>query len=80
MGCMQRLVKIHLLPLTLWMELQDTLLFLTLLKNPPDNFNLFDYMLVLTPTQHVLPQPTNLLPHPHVSLGQTQPDISFFIG
>ena len=44
MGYKQRLVKIHILPLTLWMELQDILLFITLLKNPPDNFNLFDYV------------------------------------
>ena len=44
MGYKQRLVKIHILPLTLWMELQDILLFLTLLKNPPDNFNLLDYV------------------------------------
>ena len=41
MGYKQIVVSIHMLPLTLWMELQDILRLLTLVKDPPDNFNLF---------------------------------------
>ena len=39
-----RLISINLLPLTLWMEMQDILFLLGLLKNPPDNFNLSEYI------------------------------------
>ena len=39
-----RLISLNLLPLTLWMELQDILFFLELLKNPPDNFNVLKYV------------------------------------
>ena len=49
---MQRLVKSHVQPLTLWMELQDILPFLTLLKNSPDNFNLCDYVCFNTNSTH----------------------------
>ena len=79
MGYKERLVKIHILPLTLWMEIQDILLFIILLKNPPDNFNLFDYVSYST-ISHVLPQATNLFPHPYVSPGWTQPGISTSVG
>ena len=44
MGYKERFVKIHILPLTLWMELQAILLFNNVLKNHPDNFNLFDFV------------------------------------
>ena len=40
----QRLLKLNLLPLTLWLELQDVLLFLHLIKFPPDNYNLSDFV------------------------------------
>ena len=39
-----RLISINLLPITLWLELQDILLFLNLLKNPPDSFDLFEHI------------------------------------
>ena len=48
-----RLVSLNLLPLTLWMELQDILLFLELTKNPPDNFDVFKYVcFIKTSTRH----------------------------
>ena len=39
------------LPLSLWMELQDILFFLSLLKNLPDNFDICEYVLFpISPT------------------------------
>lgn len=46
-----RLTVIKILPLSLWMELQDVLFFLALLKNPPDNFILSKYVLYTAPTR-----------------------------
>ena len=40
----QRLIELNLLPLTLWLELQVVLLFLHLIKFPPDNYNLSDFV------------------------------------
>ena len=40
----QRLLNSNLLPLTLWFELQDVLLFLHLVKFPPNNYNLSDFV------------------------------------
>ena len=37
-------MSLYLLPLTLWMELQDILLFLELLKNAPENFDVSEYV------------------------------------
>ena len=59
MGCKERLVGIHMFPLTMWMELQDILPFLTLLKNAPDNFNLYEYVCLKTNPMH--PSSTNKL-------------------
>ena len=39
-----RLISMDLLPLTLWMEMQDVFLLLGLLKYPPDNFDLSQYI------------------------------------
>ena len=59
---------------TLWIELQNSVLFLTLLKHPPDSFNLFDYVCFnnnsarsfstnkLVPTSSCIPQ-LNLTRH-----------------
>ena len=40
----QRLLELNLLPLTLWFELQNVLLFRHLVKFPPDNYNLSDFV------------------------------------
>ena len=40
----QRLVKLHLLPLTLWLEVQDIMFFISLVQSPPDNFNLSNFI------------------------------------
>ena len=37
-----RLMNLHLLPITLFLEMQDILFFIKLLKFPPDNFFLSD--------------------------------------
>ena len=39
-----RLANLSLLPLTLWLESLDVLLLIKLLKNPPDNFNIKEYI------------------------------------
>ena len=39
-----RLIALNLLPISLWMELQDVLLFIKLVQFPPDNFSLLDYI------------------------------------
>ena len=43
-----RLQQLKLLPLTLWLEIQDILFFITLIKFPPDNFNLKNYIQFIT--------------------------------
>lgn len=45
-----RLIQLCMLPLTLWLELQDIFLFLSLFKNPPDNICLSDYVQFITST------------------------------
>ena len=40
----QRLVTLNLLPISLWMELRDILLFITYIKNPQVHFNIFQYV------------------------------------
>ena len=40
----QRLLKLQLLPLTLWLEIRDIMLFISLVQFPPDNFDLSDYV------------------------------------
>ena len=47
----QRLLELNLLPLTLWFELQDVLLFLHLVKFPPDNYSLPGLILCISLTQ-----------------------------
>ena len=39
-----RLQQLKILPLTLWLEIQDILFFITLIKFPPDNFNIKNYV------------------------------------
>ena len=39
-----RLVNLHILPLTLWLEFLDLWLLIKLLKDPPDNFQLDHYI------------------------------------
>ena len=39
-----RLFTLDLLPLSLWMEMLDVLLFVKLVKFPPDNFSIFTYI------------------------------------
>ena len=39
-----RLVNLHLLPITLLLEMQDILFFIKLLKFPPDNFSLSEFI------------------------------------
>ena len=44
LGYKARLLHLQLLPLVLWLELQDVLLLVRCLKDPPDNFNVRDYV------------------------------------
>ena len=39
-----RLIKLNLLPLMYWLELQDLYFFIKCIKDPPDNFNILDYV------------------------------------
>lgn len=39
-----RLIKLQMLPLMYWFELQDIMFLVKTIKNPPDNFNLSDYI------------------------------------
>ena len=39
-----RLIEINLLPLMFWYELQDILFAVKCLLDPPDNFNLYNYV------------------------------------
>ena len=45
-------LNMNMLPLTLWLELQDTIHFLYLVKNPPDNICLSDHIQFVTSTTH----------------------------
>ena len=40
----ERLLQLELLPLSMWLELQDILFLVRNLKNPSDNFNILDYV------------------------------------
>ena len=44
----ERLTALQLLPLMYWYELQDLLFFIKCLKDPPDNFNVSDYVSFVT--------------------------------
>ena len=44
MDCKSRLANLSLLPLTLWLEFLDILLLIKLLQNPPDNFNVSNFI------------------------------------
>ena len=39
-----RPIKLNLLPLMYWLELQDLYFFIKCIKDPPDNFNILDYV------------------------------------
>ena len=43
-----RLIVSRLLPLTMWLEVQDLLLLVKLMKDPPDNFHLRDYIVAIS--------------------------------
>lgn len=40
----ERLISLCLLPISMWLELQDVLFFIKCVKDPPDNFNILDYV------------------------------------
>jgi len=40
----ERLITLELLPLSLWLELHDVLFLVKQMKNPSDNFNIFDHV------------------------------------
>ena len=48
-----RLANLSLLPLTLWLEFLDILLLIKLLQNPPDNFNISNF--IVPASSRVLP-------------------------
>ena len=39
-----RLLNLNLLPLMYWLELQDLMFLIKCIKDPPDNFNIYDYI------------------------------------
>ena len=39
-----RLISLNLLPLTTWLEMQDVVFFIKCLKEPSDNFDIFQYV------------------------------------
>ena len=43
-----RLIVPNLLPLSLWLEAQDILLLIKMLNGPPDNFQLDDYVVLVS--------------------------------
>ena len=43
----ERLVTLGMLPLSMWLELQDVLFAVKSMKDPSDNFNIFDHIRVL---------------------------------
>lgn len=43
-GYKERLVKLELLPIMYWLELQDIMFLVKNLKSPSDNFNILDYL------------------------------------
>ena len=43
-----RLIVLKLFPITLWLEIQDVLLLIKLIQNPPNNFQLDDYIIFST--------------------------------
>ena len=45
-----RLTTLNLLPLSLWMEMQDILLFVKLNQSPPANFSISDYISFVSPS------------------------------
>ena len=44
----QRLIKLHLLPIMYFYELQDIMYLVKCIKHPPDNFELMDYITFAT--------------------------------
>ena len=43
-----RLISLKILPLTLWLELQDVILLIKLIQHPPDTFSLHDYIVFVS--------------------------------
>lgn len=39
-----RLIQLNMLPLMYWFEIQDVMFVIKCIKEPPDNFNIFDYI------------------------------------
>ena len=64
-----RLVALNLLPISLWLELQDILLMIKLIQDPPVNFSLSDYIVFIT---HILLALLLLTRFNHYHLGVSQ--------